>query len=108
MNQAAADKEASLEPCVAGDSSGAIGAELARISKELGIRPMANLWHAILFYTSGELTRRALAKRGVSKYQPLITFMYEGSFRGFRPSLSSQEATMTAPVRRSRTFACPR
>jgi hypothetical protein len=50
---------------------------------------MANLWHAILFYTSGELTRRALARRGVSEYRPFILDMYEGPFRGFRQSLET-------------------
>ena len=43
--------------------SGAIGADLARISDELGIKPYSYLWHSILFYTSGELTRQSLAAR---------------------------------------------
>lgn len=67
----------------------AIGNELNAASKELGIRPMANLWHAILFYTSGELTRRSLAKRGVSDYQPVVLEMYDRGFRGFRKSLET-------------------
>jgi hypothetical protein len=68
--------------------SGAIGADLARISKELGIRPYSYLWHAILFYTSGELTRQALARRGVV-YQPIILAMYDRGFRGFRKPLET-------------------
>jgi hypothetical protein len=71
-------------------ASGAIGADLARAAKELGIKPYSNLWHAILFYTSGELTRRALARRGVGNYQPIIVNMYEGPFRGFRKPLETQ------------------
>lgn len=74
---------------VASDESGAIGADLKRAANELGVRPMANLWHAILFYTSGELTRRSLAKRGVSHYQPSVIGMYERGFRGFRQSLET-------------------
>jgi hypothetical protein len=74
---------------VAADESGAIGADLKRAANELGVRPMANLWHAILFYTSGELTRRSLAKRGVSNYQPVILGMYERGYRGFRQSLET-------------------
>lgn len=74
---------------VASDESGAIGADLKQAANELGMRPMANLWHAILFYTSGELTRRALLKRGVSNYQPVILGMYERGFRGFRQSLET-------------------
>ncbi len=67
---------------IVGSTSGAVGADLARISKELGLRPMSNLWHAILFYTSGELTRRTLVRRGVLDYKPIITRMYAGPFSG--------------------------
>ena len=34
---------------IVGDRSGAIGEDIARVTKETGIRPYANLWHAILF-----------------------------------------------------------
>ena len=74
---------------IVGADSHAIGSDLKRLSAETGLRPMANLWHAILFYTSGELTRRALARRGVSDYRPFILDMYEGPYRGFRPSLET-------------------
>ncbi|HWW74652.1 MAG TPA: hypothetical protein VNZ44_04600, partial [Pyrinomonadaceae bacterium] len=70
-------------------ASGAVGADLARASRETGMKPYANLWHAILFYTSGELTRRALARRGVSNYRPVILGMYERGFGGFRQSLET-------------------
>lgn len=70
-------------------ASGAIGTELARAVHELGVKPYSNLWHAILFYTSGELTRRALARRGVNDYQPSIIKMYERGFRGFRQPLET-------------------
>lgn len=69
--------------------AGAIGSDLKRAAAETGLRPVANLWHAILFYTAGELTRRALARRGVSDYRPFILGMYEGPFRGLRPSLET-------------------
>jgi hypothetical protein len=74
---------------VDGNSKSAIGADLALASRELKIKPYSNLWHAILFYTSGELTRRVLAKRGVSNYQPAILGMYERGFRGYRQSLET-------------------
>jgi hypothetical protein len=70
-------------------ASGAIGTELAQASRELKIRPYASLWHAILFYTSGELTRRALAARGVSDYRPVINDMYGGPYRGFQKPLET-------------------
>jgi hypothetical protein len=71
------------------DSQYAIGSDLKRAAAETGLRPSANLWHAILFYTSGELTRRALARRGVSDYRPYILDMYEGPFRGLRAPLET-------------------
>ena len=74
---------------VDGNSTAAIGSDLARASRELQIKPYSNLWHAILFYTSGELTRRALATRGVRNYQPVILGMYERGFRGYRKSLET-------------------
>jgi hypothetical protein len=74
---------------IVGAASGAVGDDLARASRETGLKPYANLWHAILFYTSGELTRRALARRGVSNYRPVILDMYEHGFRGFRRSLET-------------------
>jgi hypothetical protein len=74
---------------VVGSDEGAVGSDLKRFSAETGLRPMANLWHAILFYTSGELTRRALARRGVSDYRPIILDMYERGFRDFRAALET-------------------
>lgn len=68
-------------------NSGAIGPEITKAARELNVKPPYNLWHAILFYNSGELTRRALARRGVRDYKPIITFMYAGPFRGMQPSL---------------------
>jgi hypothetical protein len=69
--------------------TGTIGGDIARISRELRMRAPHNLWHALLFYTSGELTARALAKRGVDHYRPVITDLYAGPFRGFRAPLET-------------------
>jgi len=69
--------------------SGAIGADLDRAARELHREPPYNLWHAILFYTSGELTRRALAIRGVQHYKPFMIGMYERGFRGFKQALET-------------------
>jgi hypothetical protein len=74
---------------IVGSNEGAIGSDLKRLSAETGLKPMANLWHAILFYTSGELTRRALARRGVGGYRPIILDMYERGFRDYRRSLET-------------------
>lgn len=74
---------------IVGPASGAIGGDLNRIAGELGVKPRHNLWHAILFYTSGELTRQALQKRGVPNYRPFIAGMYERGFRGFQKPLET-------------------
>ena len=54
---------------VVGDREGEIGPEIVAASRELGVEVPRDLWHAVLFRTSGELTRRALAARGVD-YTP--------------------------------------
>ena len=74
---------------VAADESGAVGADLKRAADELGVKPPPNLWHAILFYTSGELTRRFLAERGVRDYKPVILDMYGRGYRGYRQPLET-------------------
>ena len=70
--------------------SGAIGADLARAASELHVKPPYNLWHALLFYTSGELTRRALQARGVRDYTPVIQIgMFDRQFKGFREAFDA-------------------
>jgi hypothetical protein len=74
---------------IVGATSDAVGSDITKISKELGVKPRYNLWHAILFYTSGELTRRSLARRGVSDYQPNVLGMYARGFGGFKQPLET-------------------
>jgi hypothetical protein len=66
---------------IVGPSFGAIGPEIAEIEKRLHRVAPRQLWHAILFHTSGELTRRALARRGVTSYVPFFVGMFEGPYR---------------------------
>ncbi len=40
-------------------------------AKKVGIEPHHSLSHAILFYTSGDVAKRALARRGVTDYKPV-------------------------------------
>jgi hypothetical protein len=70
-------------------NSGAIGTDLNRAATKLGVHPPRSLWHALLFYTAGELTRRAPAARGVSDYKPVILQMYERGFAAFRTALGT-------------------
>ena len=69
--------------------SGAIGPDIVRAAAELGVDPPRALWHAILFYTSSELTRRALAARGVPDYHMIVKDMYARGFRGYQQALES-------------------
>jgi hypothetical protein len=49
---------------------------IAAASTKLHVNPPRDLWHAILFGTSSELTRLALAKRGASAYVPVSKDMF--------------------------------
>ncbi|HEX7151902.1 MAG TPA: hypothetical protein VF618_10470 [Thermoanaerobaculia bacterium] len=71
-------------------TEGAIGADLTRAAKELQRKPPYNLWHALLFFTAGELTRQALARRGITDYQPVIyKGMFDRQFRGMQQPLET-------------------
>ena len=50
--------------------NGTVATAIKKHSDRLGIEPPRDLWHAILFTTTGELTRRALQKRGIPDYTP--------------------------------------
>ena len=70
--------------------AGAIGADLASAARKLNLKPRHNLWHALLFFTAGDLTRRALAPRGVD-YKPLIYWggFFDRQFAGFKEPLET-------------------
>lgn len=50
---------------------GRVSDALKKASAKFSIEPPRDLWHAILFATTSELTKRALAGRGVTQYTPL-------------------------------------
>lgn len=76
---------------VVSPTSGAIGPQINALAIEKRILVPRQLWHAILFYTSGELTKRALRERGVPDYTPYAykKGMYDRGFTGLRPSLET-------------------
>jgi hypothetical protein len=55
---------------VVSPNHGAVADALKASAKKRGVEVPHQLWHAILFATSGELTRRALEQRGVSDFVP--------------------------------------
>jgi len=55
---------------VVSPNQGTVGTAIVTAAKQRGVEPPRDLWHAILFATSGELTRRVLAERGTANYVP--------------------------------------
>jgi hypothetical protein len=55
---------------IVGPRGGTVAAALNESAKRHGIAPPSGLWHAILFDTTSELTKRALAKRGSPAFVP--------------------------------------
>lgn len=49
---------------------GTLSEAIARASKARGIDPPRDLWHAVLFATTSELTKRSFAARGATGYVP--------------------------------------
>jgi len=56
---------------------------LAGVHETVATR-VPDLWHAILFATSSELTRRVLRNRGVADYKPTVYGMYERAWPQYR------------------------
>jgi hypothetical protein len=76
---------------IVGAVSGAVGPEIQTAARAAGVLAPRQLWHAILFYTSGELTRRALRVRGISDYVPFVyrQSMFDRDFSGLREPLEN-------------------
>ena len=55
---------------VVGPTEGTLAAAISAAQKQQGRDAPRDLWHAMLFTTSGELTRRLLAERGATQYVP--------------------------------------
>jgi hypothetical protein len=67
-----------------GPNDGAVAQAIARECKAKN-KPVPNgLWHAIIFYTAGEFTRRDLSEYGVSDYKP---YAYRGLYERAWPNL---------------------
>jgi hypothetical protein len=108
---------------IAGVATGVIGPEITALASTRSPRllPPRELWHAILYYTSGELTRRALAERGIKDYVPILykQQMFERAFSGLQTPLETywrsyidgkmqRDAAITAIVEATSNQAPPR
>lgn len=76
---------------IVGPATGAIGPEIQAAARNSGILAPRELWHAIVFYTSGDLTRHALRERGITDYTPYMykQAMFERAFGGMRVPLET-------------------
>lgn len=71
-------------------NGGAVRPDLNKAAQQLNRTVNRNLWHAVLFHTTGELTRRALEAGGVGSYTPYADrqSLWAGPFRGLRDSVT--------------------
>jgi hypothetical protein len=68
-------------------NNGTVAAAIAAAAKQHGVKAPPDLWHAILFTTSGELTRRFLAERGVTDYVPSSDDLFRRAWPKYREPL---------------------
>ena len=68
---------------------GTVSKAIVAAATKLGVEPPRDLWHAILFGTSSELTRRALAKRGANAYQPSSQDMFTRVWPKYREPIET-------------------
>lgn len=67
-----------------GPRNGAVATTIAREARAKNKSEPDGLWHAIIFYTAGELTRRSLNEHGVNDYTPIA---YRGLYARAWPKL---------------------
>jgi hypothetical protein len=68
---------------------GTVARAIASAATKRGIEPPPDLWHAILFATSGELAKRALAARGVASYVPASNDMLSKVWPKYREPIET-------------------
>lgn len=59
-------------------------------AREAGFRLPGDLWHVVLFYTTGEAVRRILDDAGKTGYTPMLYAIFDrGAWAGYRGALES-------------------
>jgi hypothetical protein len=78
--------------------------ELSRAAGAVNYRPHSDLWHVVMFHTTGDVVRRALAESGaVANYQPVVREIHA---RGVWTELLAPIEQQWMPyVRNERTMA---
>jgi hypothetical protein len=69
---------------VVGPRNGTVAAAIAAAARTHGTDVPRDLWHAILFATSSELTRQALAERGIAGFVPSSVDLFARAWPRFR------------------------
>jgi len=72
---------------IVGPSSGRVARAIAAAAAKAGIAPPRELWHALLFATSSELTRLALERRGVTVYETFADDLFTREWPHFREAV---------------------
>lgn len=64
---------------------------LDEAARTAGVGLPADLWHVVMFYTTGEVVRRGLAEHGEPGYTPMLYEIYErGTWAEYRTMLEQQ------------------
>jgi hypothetical protein len=66
---------------------GTVADAIAGAAKRHGVAIPPNLWHALLFETSGELTRRYLAERGITAFVPSSVELFTRAWPQYRDAV---------------------
>lgn len=74
---------------VVGPRYGSIASAIAAASKKADRAIPRDLWHAVLFATSSELTRRVLAARGAGAYVPLSSDLLTRAWPHYRSPIET-------------------
>ena len=69
------------------NSNTILGRTIAESAKKLGVKQPDGLWHAILFATSSELTKRLLAERGSPQFVPSMEDLFTRAWPQYRAAV---------------------
>ena len=68
---------------------GKVARAISAAAAKRGIPPPPDLWHAVLFATTSELTRRSLEKRGVADYVPFSKDLLTRAWPQYREAIET-------------------
>jgi hypothetical protein len=72
---------------IVGPNNGKVAAAIRTAAEKHGVAVPRGLWHAIIFATSSELTRRALAERGITDFVPSSVDLFTRAWPEYREAV---------------------